>query len=270
MLHFRQSNRASRGRCGILPNFEIVLQPIVDLNNENVFAYEALSRGVKGESHPDLLEGMDPQSQRQFDRLAMVKALRLAAKLRLEETGAKISLNLGPMAGTDANYVQQVARHYGIKASSIVLELTEGARINSHALSQIICSHRATGVMVAIDDFGAGYAGLNRLAACTPDVLKVDRELIKGIEFSKAKKTIVEAFAGVCRRLAVRIIAEGVETMAECRTLQSFGISLMQGHLFAYPAACSMPAVRFPERWRRRLPRVSREDQLWLRRSLRQ
>jgi len=270
LFHFKQSNRANRGGDRAFPEFEIVLQPIVDLEKENVFAYEALCRGVGGKSYPNLVEGMDPSRQRLFDKLAVAKALRHAAKLRLEGTGAKISLNIGPMAGADANYVQRVARHYGIKSTSIVLELTKGVRMNCSDLSRIIRGYREAGVMVAIDDFGAGYAGLNTLATCTPDVLKIDRELIKGIEFSKAKKTIVGAFADVCRRLAVRIVAEGVETIAECRTLRRFGISLMQGHLFAHPAACGMPSVSFPSKPRRRLPRVSREDREWLRRALRQ
>src|SRR5260370_39021448 len=181
---------------------------------------------------------MDPPRQGLFDQLAVAKAVGHAAKLSLEGTGAKISLNMGPMEGADAKYVQRVARHYGIKSTSIVLELTEGVRMNCPDLSRIIRGYRAAGVMVAIDDFGAGYAGLNTLATCTPDVLKIDRELMKGIEFSKAKKTIVGAFADVCRRLAVRIVAEGVETIAECRTLRRLCIDRLEGHLFSQPRRC--------------------------------
>ncbi|MCU1226558.1 MAG: putative protein with domain [Edaphobacter sp.] len=255
---------------GVFPEFHIVLQPIVDLERERIFAYEALSRGSHGENYAVLIEAIDPLSVPLFNKLALAKALQLADELQLEATGTKLSLNVGPITGMDADYILHTARQYGIKASSIVLELTEGVRMNCVDLHRIIACHRAVGVLIAIDDFGAGYAGLNALATCTPDVLKIDRELITNIESNMVKKTIVKAFAGVCRRLKVRIIAEGVETMAECRTLQGFGINLMQGHLFAPPAACTVPALCFPDKLRRRLPRITREDRQWLRNAIRQ
>jgi EAL domain-containing protein (putative c-di-GMP-specific phosphodiesterase class I) len=267
LFYFKRASQRRERRAW--PEFEVVLQPIVDVEKETVFGYEALCRGLSGEHYPELVEGLEPVSLRRFDKLAMARALRLVSELRLVETGAIVSLNVGPMVETEAMYIQRVARHYGIRLSSIVLELTEGVRMTGSDLSRTIRDYRAVGIMVAIDDFGAGYAGLNSLAASTPDVLKIDRELIRGIEFNRAKKTILEAFAKVCRRLGVRIVAEGVETIPECRTLQGFGITLMQGHLFAHPAAYEMPDIRFPGRYRR-LPRVSREDRMWLRRALRQ
>ena len=269
----QSSSRADQrfqGEDGVFPEFQIVLQPIVDLERERIFAYEALSRGSHDESYAELIEAIDPPSLPLFNKLALAKALRLAAELQLEATGAKISLNVGPTPGMDADYILHTARHYGIKASSIMLELTEGIRMSCVDLRRIIACHRAIGVLVAIDDFGAGYAGLNALATCTPDVLKIDHERSTHIESNMAKKTIVKAFAGVCRRLKVRIVAEGVETMAECRTLQGFGVNLMQGHLFARPAACTVPSINFPGKLQRRLPRITREDRQWLRNAIRQ
>jgi EAL domain-containing protein (putative c-di-GMP-specific phosphodiesterase class I) len=274
MFDFTQSTGQAAHRARReFPEFQIVLQPIVDLETETVYAYEALSRGMQGENYAILIADLDPMQVSAFDKLAMAKSLRVAAKLRLQEKGAKIAINLGPrldLSGRDVSYVLRLAKHYRLKTSSVVLELSEGVRMSGGKLARIVGIHRAAGVVIAIDDFGAGYAGLNILATCRPDVVKIDRELIQGIEGNKAKKTIVEAFAKVCRKLGVDLIAEGVETYAEFRTLRGFGITLMQGYLFAHPVGCEIPQVRIPPREQRRFPRVTRDEREWLRNALRQ
>jgi EAL domain-containing protein (putative c-di-GMP-specific phosphodiesterase class I) len=156
-----------------------------------------------------------------------------------------------------------------------MIELTEGVRMDPAKLARIIVDHRAAGVVVALDDFGAGYAGLNVLATCVPDVLKIDGELIRNIHLSPLKKTIVSAFASLCRRLSVEIVAEGVETISEVDALHSMGINLMQGYFFARPQAGQMPQVHFPRKYRKTAlmkewPRISKADREWLRRAIRQ
>jgi EAL domain-containing protein (putative c-di-GMP-specific phosphodiesterase class I) len=257
------------------PEFQIFLQPIVDLKRTSIFAYEALCRGLGGESYPELLEQVDPNLISRFDELIMVRELQLAASLRLESMGAKISLNMGPTTGLDRAYVLREARRLGIKPSSIMIELTEGVRMEPAKLARIIADHRAAGVVVALDDFGGGYAGLNVLATCVPDVLKIDAELIRNIHSSPLKKTIVSAFADVCRRLSVEIVAEGVETIAEVDVLYCMGINLMQGYFFAHPRVGQMPEVNFPRKYQNttlaeKWPRISKADREWLRRAIRQ
>ncbi|WP_433963792.1 EAL domain-containing protein [Tunturiibacter gelidiferens] len=231
------------------PEFQIVLQPIVDLETETVYAYEALCRGPHGENYSELVKDFEPSEIPAFDKLAMARSLRLAAAMRLEESGVKLAINLGPLMelrGKDAYYVVRLAKHYGLRTESLVLELSEGVRLDGNELARIVDLHRKAGVVIAIDDFGAGYAGLSVLARCAPDVVKIDRELIKGIASNRAKKTIVEAFSKVCRKLRVKLIAEGVETVEEYLTLRGFGIRYMQGFLFARPAGCEIPQVRYP------------------------
>jgi EAL domain-containing protein (putative c-di-GMP-specific phosphodiesterase class I) len=274
MFYSMQSRGKTAHRSiGRFPDFEIVLQPIVDVNSRTVYAYEALCRGPYGENYTTLVANMEESLLPLFDKLAMARSMRLAAKLRIEERGSKISINVGPethLVGKDANYIGRLAKHYGIKASSIVLEFSEEVRMDCIKLAQIVENHRAAGSVIAMDDFGAGYAGLNSLAISTPDVLKLDRELIKDIESSKKKKTIVGAFAKICRKIGVEIVAEGVETVAEFRTLQGFGISLMQGYLFARPAGCELPQVSLPSEEHKHYPRVSRDECEWFRNAIRQ
>jgi EAL domain-containing protein (putative c-di-GMP-specific phosphodiesterase class I) len=249
-----------------------VLQAIVEVERQTVYGYEALCRGRDGENYSSLIAGMEPGRVAEFDKLAMAKSMCLAVTCELEEKGAKISINLGPLMdslGSDPACVMHLAKHYGIKTSSIVLELSEGVRMNAARLARIVDLHRAAGIAIAIDDFGSGYSGLNTLAMCKPDIVKLDRELIDGIGSNDAKRTIVAAFAEVCRKLGVMLIAEGIETTSEYQILRGFGIRYMQGKLFACPEGCDATRVVFPANEAKVYPRVTNEDREWLRHAIR-
>ena len=94
-----------------------------------------------------------------------------------------------------------------------------------------------------MDDFGAGYAGLNLLAAVAPDLLKLDMELVRGIDTDSSPSDHRVRRLRHGSRARNPVVAEGVETEAEARTLRAMGISLMQGHLFARPEVQSLPSV---------------------------
>jgi EAL domain-containing protein (putative c-di-GMP-specific phosphodiesterase class I) len=102
-------------------------------------------------------------------------------------------------------------------------------------------------VKVAIDDFGAGYSGLNLLSNFQPDQIKLDRCLIFGIESHCPRQSIVRAIVQVCRDLEIEVVAEGVETVGEYAWLMNAGVKLFQGYLFAKPAFESLPLVHYPE-----------------------
>ena len=97
----------------------------------------------------------------------------------------------------------------------------------------------------AIDDFGAGYAGLGLLADLQPDMLKLDMALIRGIDGSAARRTIVAGVLQIANALDVRCIAEGVESAAELEVLRSIGIKLFQGYLLARPEREALPQPEF-------------------------
>ena len=92
------------------------------------------------------------------------------------------------------------------------------------------------GFKTALDDFGAGYAGLNLLASFQPDIIKIDMELIRNIDASKSRQAIVKAVTRMCEELEVVVVAEGVETQSERDALLNFGINLFQGYFFCKPA----------------------------------
>ena len=112
---------------------------------------------------------------------------------------------------------------------------TEQVDNNSH-LTNILREYREFGFKTAIDDFGAGYSGLNLLADFQPDLIKLDMALIRDIDRDKARQAIVRGIVTICADLAVTVIAEGIETAGERDFLADAGIYLMQGYWFAKPA----------------------------------
>ena len=102
-------------------------------------------------------------------------------------------------------------------------------------LVEIFRAYRRVGFQTAIDDFGAGYAGLNLQAEYQPDIIKIDMDLVRGIDTHTPRQAIVRAIASLCQELGIRVLAEGIETRAERDFLSGCGISLMQGYWFSKP-----------------------------------
>ena len=95
---------------------------------------------------------------------------------------------------------------------------------------------RALGFKIAVDDLGAGYAGLASLAALEPEIVKIDMSLIRGVENHPTKRRVVGAITTLCRELGSQVVAEGVETDAERASVSAAGVDLIQGYLYGKPA----------------------------------
>jgi EAL domain-containing protein (putative c-di-GMP-specific phosphodiesterase class I) len=102
-------------------------------------------------------------------------------------------------------------------------------------------SYRARGLRVAIDDFGAGYSGLNLLAEFQPDAIKLDIQLVRDIESKGPRQAIVRAVIQACDDLGIEVVAEGVESEAEYRWFKRIGVRLFQGYYFCRPGFESLP-----------------------------
>ena len=114
------------------------------------------------------------------------------------------------------------------------------------SFTAIVNQFRGLGIKLAIDDFGAGFSGLNLLASFQPDLVKLDMELVRNIDSQGPRQAIVAAIIRVCFELGIDIIAEGVETVAEFEWLRSHGVELFQGYLFAKPMFEGFPSVFDP------------------------
>ena len=125
-----------------------------------------------------------------------------------------------------------------------MFEVTEGEKVldNDH-LRNIFVEYKKHRFTTAIDDFGAGYAGLNLLADWQPDIIKLDMSLTRGIDSDRVRRALVTGIISICKVLSIRVIAEGVETIEEYVTLANEGVTLFQGFLFARPGFESLPVI---------------------------
>ena len=237
-------------RTGSAPfAFTHAFQPIVDLQAGCVFAYEALVRGPAGEGARSVLDRVNEDNRYGFDQSSRRQAIETAASLGLVESGASLSINFMPGAMYNPERCVRTsvnaARGVGIPFSRIIFEVVEQEQVAEPSkLKDIFRVYRSHGFRNAIDDFGAGYAGLTLLADLTPDILKLDMALTRDIDSSAARRAIVSGFAGICAALGIALVAEGIETSAELETLRSLGIRYAQGYLIARPALRALERPR--------------------------
>ena len=231
--------------------FTMAFQPIVDAEARTVYAYEALVRGTGEASSASCMDLVTAANRYAFDQSCRVTAIALASRLCLADTGARLSINFMPGAVySPAACIQltlRAAEQYDFPADKLIFEVTEGEEVLDHDhLRAIFTEYRKRGFQVALDDFGAGYSGLNLLADCPADIVKLDMQLTRNIDSRPAARVIVRAMVGLCEQLGSRIVAEGVETLEEYETLRDCGISLMQGYLLARPGLERLPSFVLP------------------------
>jgi blue light- and temperature-responsive anti-repressor len=228
--------------------YSFAFQPIVNITDRGVFAYEALARGLNGESAATVLNAFKGEALDRFDRDARCRALKLAAALGLA-TSLSLNLRSGSLESLpDAiSSTIEAAQGAQIDLERVILEVTEAEIIHDTVtFAGRMNAFRARGIRLAIDDFGAGYSGLNLLADFQPDLIKLDMQLIRAIDSSGPRQAIVRAVLQVCRDLGIDVIAEGVETLEEFRWLQRRGIELFQGYLFGRPGFEALATPVFP------------------------
>jgi EAL domain-containing protein (putative c-di-GMP-specific phosphodiesterase class I) len=139
------------------------------------------------------------------------------------------------------------AKRVGMPPERLMFEVTEAEQVADPAhLKSTFDHYRQRGFTTAIDDFGAGYAGLNLLVGFQPHVIKLDMELTRGIDADPVRQAIVGGILQVTRQLGIRVVAEGIETAAEHAVLAAAGIRYMQGYLFARPAIGVLPVPEYP------------------------
>ncbi len=230
-----------------LLDFEVrmAFQPIVDSDTRTVFAYEALVRGVDGEGAAAVIARVRPEQSYRFDQTCRVKAIETAAALGMP---CRLSINFNPNAvyepATCIRLTLAAANKCAFPTDKLVFEITETERIHdtTHVV-KIIKDYQRRGFLTAIDDFGAGYAGLNLLADFQPNIVKIDMALVRNVDREPARRAIVNGIVATCHALDCRIVAEGVETVEEYKALRDMGIGLFQGYLLARPGLETLPVV---------------------------
>jgi EAL domain-containing protein (putative c-di-GMP-specific phosphodiesterase class I) len=205
-------------------------------------------RGPNGESAYSVLNQLSDDQLYRFDQAARVLAIETAGQL-FDDPSARLSINFMPNAVYEPRACIQkslaAARRASFPPRNLMFEFTENERMAEPAhVESIVRAYKELGFWTALDDFGAGYAGLNLLARLQPNLIKVDMELIRDIDASQSKQVIVAGVAAIARQLDIQLLAEGVETDAELTVLRAAGITLFQGYYFAKPALMALPPVR--------------------------
>jgi len=237
--------RACRGQ-DVAPEFTMAFQPIVDLSAGGVYAHEALVRPIGGGGAREILEQITELNRYAFDQACRVKAITLAARLRMQSL---LSINFLPNAvyqpAACIRATLDAAERSKFRLDHIIFEVTEAepSRDPGH-LAEIFAEYKRHGMLTAIDDFGAGHSGLNLLAQFLPDIIKIDMALTRNIHSDRTRRVIVRSIAMMCMELGVSVIAEGIESADEVHCLRDLGIQRFQGYYFARPEIECLPTVR--------------------------
>lgn len=251
------SCQACREGAGFDHAITMAFQPILNIRTGRVFAQEALVRGADGTGAAEVLAHVTEGNRYAFDQLCRTTAIELAARLGLPESGAALSVNFLPNAVYEPRACIRLtlatAQRAGLPFDRIIFEFTESESMDTAHLLNILRAYRAMGFRTAIDDFGAGYAGLGLLSKFQPDIVKLDMELVRDVEQDRAKRTILAGTLRILAELEITAICEGVETPGEYAVLRDLGVELMQGYLIGRPAlaaltqpACPPPALPWP------------------------
>lgn len=220
--------------------FSMAFQPIVDVERRQVFAHEALVRGPAGEGAGSVLSAVDEGNRYAFDQQCRVKAIELASRLDLTSSDARLSINFMPNAVYEPRACIRATlaacKTFDLPAERIIFEFTEGEALDVAHLENILKTYREIGFMTAIDDFGAGHSGLNLLAKMQPDIVKIDMDLIRGIDTDRAKQVILKHLVAMLGELKVTVVCEGIETGEELKAVRDTGVTLIQGYRLAKPS----------------------------------
>ncbi len=218
-----------------LASIVMAYQPIISWSKRTVHGYEALVRSTEPAlPHPGALFGAAERLGRVQD---LSRAIRAKAPLPMLEdgTGGQLFFNLhvqdlmdDTLADPDAPLAQMADR--------VVLEVTERASLDEvPRVREKIAQLREIGFRIAVDDLGAGYAGLSSFALLEPDVVKLDMALVRDVDKEPTKQRLVQSMTRLCTDMGLDVVAEGVETRAEREALVSLGCDYLQGYAFARP-----------------------------------
>lgn len=219
------------------------MQPIVDLYTGRVFAYELLARGVEPFFTPAL---MFEQAEKWNLLWETELACRLAALKRVAEVEKElpfvnffINISPGTFAAPEfqSKFSMERLQTRGISGERLVLEITETESVKDYNhFEATIRDYVQQGFRIALDDFGSGHSGLITLAATTPHFMKVDRELVRGIQRNSYKQNLVKAISDFAENVGSYILLEGIETAEELRTAYRMGARYAQGYYLGRPA----------------------------------
>jgi EAL domain-containing protein (putative c-di-GMP-specific phosphodiesterase class I) len=229
---------------------------LVSIKRKALLGVEALARcTAPGEDIPPLeLFRMAHEADclLELDRLCRRKALETFAPIHAKNRGLLLSLNVdGHAIDADvvrSGYLLHAVKECGISPNNVLIEIVESRARDTAALAEFVASYRKHGFLIALDDVGAGHSNLDRIPLLRPDVLKLDRSLVSGVDKHMARLEVVKSFVQMASRLGSLALAEGVERQEDILCLLESGVDVFQGFYFGRPARLMPPAETIAER----------------------
>ncbi|MGH8373137.1 MAG: EAL domain-containing protein [Gammaproteobacteria bacterium] len=232
---------------------QILFQPILDSAAHSVFGYEALVRGPSNSvlHAPMPLMRAAQEAGRLFELELLCRALAIQRFRELALPG-RLFLNVNPSSLLEPDFrtgeTLRLLHAVGLSPRRVVIEITEQEPLGDYTVLRTATQHYASaGFRIAIDDLGAGYAGLRLWSEVRPDFVKIDHHFIQNIHTDDVKREFVRSIRDMARRLECRVIAEGIESEDEFTAVRRLGIRLHQGYHLGRPSL--VPAPLNPQRF---------------------
>ncbi|WP_310205674.1 EAL domain-containing protein [Paenarthrobacter nitroguajacolicus] len=236
-------------------------QPIRDLGTGGIVGAEALTRFTDSPYIPPDQWFADAESigrGLELEFLALETALEAAARLPAH---VYVAVNLSPSACLDLR-LSDIVRNSAPGPGRIVVELTERSPVADYArLAAALAPLRSAGLRLAIDDVGAGFSSMRHILRLGPEIIKLDRTIVEGIDGNASQKALCTAMLSFASHIGAGLVAEGIETRSELATLAELGVTTGQGYLLGRPSV--LPA-EWSRAWRRDpSPKSGTDDRHW-------
>jgi EAL domain-containing protein (putative c-di-GMP-specific phosphodiesterase class I) len=220
-------------RC--MSQLYLAYQPIVDVTQRRIFGYEGLMRSREAElPHPGAVLDAAERLDRVLELGGKIRGL-IAQDLRDAPPDAVLFVNLHLRDLLDDDLLTQTSPLTPY-STRVVLEVTERANLTEvPGVGQRIALLREMGFRIAVDDLGAGYAGLSSFALLEPEIVKLDMSLVRNIHLSETKTKIVRSMINLAKDMGIQVVGEGVEVAAEADALVELGCDLLQGYYYGKP-----------------------------------
>lgn len=246
-------------------NLKVHFQPIVHIQTRQIYGYEGLIRGPVNtvlHSPTRLFEAATRSGcLAELDLLCRKAVIKRFAQLGLP---GRLFINVDPVSVVHEHFQElqtlEFIEQAGINPTQVIIELTETHPVEDLKLMrQAMVHYREMGFRVALDDLGAGYSGLKLWSEIRPDIVKIDRHFIQGVDQDRTKQQFVSAILKTATALGCRVITEGVETDREYATLRKIGVEMLQGYYFCRPV--EVPPVTISSKLFRKEIRTFEEEE---------
>jgi EAL domain-containing protein (putative c-di-GMP-specific phosphodiesterase class I) len=231
---------------------EVHYQPVVSIVKKSIIGLEGLSRGIYENELIDPLPLFKKASKEKrsidLDRLCREKVIENFLEIYSKHKDMLLFINVDGSTMTDetvgSGFLLDLVNRCNIKPENIVLEIVESKVSNVQALARFVNNYRSYGFLIALDDVGSGRSNLDRISIIQPDIIKIDRVLVKDVHVDYYKQEVFKSLVSLSKTLGAMVVAEGIETEEEALKVVELGADMLQGFYFATPQKVTSSMIK--------------------------